>query len=309
MRVEIYSQVVPKVDDRAIGRKVQNRDIFPSMTMMVVHVSLPLLFFFTITCSPTFMWFSIIPPCVPSSFLTFRLFPSPFLIFIGSYHYIYDYHHHLWSSLMTGLLFSWRFAVNSLIIIMTMPRTLVVCIFHTPSHIFSCFFLLAESCLPIFFLFWHSFVFCICLTNIIRCTRCSGLHNIPPPVQNTVPQPINQPALCRGRPERTPGLIGKNTSYIVPDNIRKKFSDGWNTHVTLSYLTYKSCQFKTKSALSAAQSILSFNPSTGQVIATLKVLHDNGELELTFDEWNQAWRRLLYPLVNFCCGRSTTLTF
>ena len=59
--------------------QVQNRDIFPSMTMMVVHVSLPLLFFFTIPCSPTFMWFSIIPPCVPSSFLTFRLFPSPFL--------------------------------------------------------------------------------------------------------------------------------------------------------------------------------------------------------------------------------------
>ena len=124
-------------------------------------------------------------------------------------------------------------------------------------------------------------------------TSCSG------PVQNMAPQPANQPALFCGRPERTPGLVGTNTSFIVPDNIRKKSSDDWNVHVPLSYLTDKSCEFKTKSALSAAQDILSFDPSTGQVIATSKVLHDNGELELTFDEWHQAWRRLLDLIKTF----------
>ena len=141
----------------------------------------------------------------------------------------------------------------------------------------------------------------MCLTNILAVPVAPAVpvQNIPPPIQNTAPQPTDQPALFRGRPERTPGLVGTNASFIVPDNIRKKFSDGWNVHVPLSYLTDKSCEFKTKSALSAAQDILSFDSSTGQVIATSRVLHDNGELELTFDEWHQAWRRLLELIRTF----------
>jgi hypothetical protein len=35
------------------------------------------------------------------------------------------------------------------------------------------------------------------------------------------------------------------------------------------------------------------DPSSGQIITTSKPLSDNGELDLTFDEWHQAWRRLL----------------
>ena len=84
---------------------------------------------------------------------------------------------------------------------------------------------------------------------------------------------------------------------MVPENIRKKFSEGWSSHVPLTYLTDKYCEFKNKSSLSAAQDILSFDPSTGQVISTSKILHDNGELEMSFDEWHQAWRRLL-ELIN-----------
>ena len=123
------------------------------------------------------MWFSIIASTCFFILPNLRVIPIPIPYpLLGSYHNIYDNHHHLWSSLMMDLLFSLRFAVNSLIIIMTLPWTLVICIFHTLSHIFSCFFLLAESCISIstFFLFWHSFVFCICLTNIIKCTRCSS---------------------------------------------------------------------------------------------------------------------------------------
>jgi hypothetical protein len=50
---------------------------------------------------------------------------------------------------------------------------------------------------------------------------------------------------------------------------------------------------KNKSLLSASQDILSYDSSTGQVVPTSKALNDNGELELTFDEWHQAWRCLL----------------
>ena len=119
------------------------------------------------------------------------------------------------------------------------------------------------------------------------------LHNTPVPAQNTVPQPTDSSSSLRKRPPRIPGLVGNNASYLVPENIRKKFIDGWVSHVPLTYLTDKACEFKNRSALNAAQDILSFDPSTGQVITTSKVLHDNGELELTFDEWHQAWRRLL----------------
>jgi hypothetical protein len=61
------------------------------------------------------------------------------------------------------------------------------------------------------------------------------------------------------------------------------------------YLTDRGCLLKNKSLLSAGQDILSYDPSTGQVLTTSesKVLNGNGELDLTFDEWHQAWRCLL----------------
>jgi hypothetical protein len=66
--------------------------------------------------------------------------------------------------------------------------------------------------------------------------------------------------------------------------------EGWWSHVPLTYLTDKGCLLKNKNAL---QDLLSYDPATGKVVTTSKALHDNGELELTFDEWHQAWRRLL----------------
>ena len=119
------------------------------------------------------------------------------------------------------------------------------------------------------------------------------VDNIPAPVQTTAPQPDEHRSTTRKRPERILGLTGSSASYMVPENIRKKFSEGWSSHVPLTYLTDKYCEFKNRSSLNAAQDILSIDPSTGQVITTSRVLHDNGELELTFDEWHQAWRRLL----------------
>jgi hypothetical protein len=69
--------------------------------------------------------------------------------------------------------------------------------------------------------------------------------------------------------------------------------EGWITHVPLTYLTDKGCLLKNKSLLNASQDILSFDPTTCQVVTTSKVLSDNGELDMTFDEWHQAWRHLL----------------
>ena len=118
-------------------------------------------------------------------------------------------------------------------------------------------------------------------------------ENTPIVTQNTTANPTDSLSTPRKRPARIPGSVGTNAAYLVPDNIRRKFMEGWSSHVPLTYLTDKGCLLKNKSLLSASQDILSYDSATGQVITTSKVLNDNGELDLTFDEWHQAWRRLL----------------
>ena len=127
------------------------------------------------------------------------------------------------------------------------------------------------------------------------------VNNIPVPAQTPVVQPLDQHSSTRKRPEQIPGLVGTNAAYLVPENIRKNFSEGWSSHVPLTYLTDKACMFKNRLSSNAAQDILSFDPSTGQVITTSRVLHDNGELELDFNEWHQAWNTMF--------GKSITLAF
>ena len=101
------------------------------------------------------------------------------------------------------------------------------------------------------------------------------------------------------RPARTPGLAATNAAFLAPDNIRKKFKDGWTTHIPLTFLTDKGCLLKNKALVNSSHDIMSFDPTTGQVITTSKTLNDQGELELTFDEWHQAWRRLLSLVEEF----------
>ena len=103
----------------------------------------------------------------------------------------------------------------------------------------------------------------------------------------------------RRRPALIPGLVGTNAAFLVPDHIRKKFAEGWTSHVPRTYLTDKGCLFKNKSLSNPTQDVLTFDASTGQVTATSKSLPDNGELEMTFDEWHQAWRRLLDLIKSF----------
>jgi hypothetical protein len=113
-----------------------------------------------------------------------------------------------------------------------------------------------------------------------------AVENIGAPAMN----PLNP---SRKRPARVPGLVGTSAAYLVPDNIRKKFVDGWNVHVPLTFLTDKGCLLKDKSAVDASLELLSINSSTGIIQTSSTSLIDDGELDLTFDEWHQAWRRLL----------------
>jgi hypothetical protein len=125
---------------------------------------------------------------------------------------------------------------------------------------------------------------------------------IPPPVadiQNTaiaVPDPTTP---SRKRPARIPGFTGSNAAFLVPDHIRKKFADGWNVHIPLTYLTDRGCLMKDKPIIGSTQDILTIDNATGLISTTSKPLADEGELDLSFDEWHQAWRRLLDLIKSF----------
>src|SRR6266567_4779966 len=77
--------------------------------------------------------------------------------------------------------------------------------------------------------------------------------------------------------------------YIVPDAIHDKFIK-WEVHIPLTYLTDKFCasQLAAQSSLSDILTVVD-----GQVTTKSKFLSPAGELDLTFDEWHQAWQRLL----------------
>ena len=61
------------------------------------------------------------------------------------------------------------------------------------------------------------------------------------------------------RPAHVPGLAGTNSTFLVPDYIRKKFAEGWNIHVPLTFLMDKGCLTKDKPTAGAAQEILTLD--------------------------------------------------
>ena len=77
--------------------------------------------------------------------------------------------------------------------------------------------------------------------------------------------------------------------YIIPDAIRNKFAR-WEVHIPLTYLTDSFC-----SSQQASQSSLSdfLAVIDGQLTTKSKSLSPAGELDMTFNEWHQAWQRLL----------------
>jgi hypothetical protein len=103
----------------------------------------------------------------------------------------------------------------------------------------------------------------------------------------------------RKRPARTPGFVVTNAAFLVPDHIRKKFLDEWSVHVPLTFLTDRGCLLKDKSLTNSSQDILTIDNSSGRILTTSKPLSDDGELDLTFDEWHQVWRHLLDLIKTF----------
>lgn len=97
----------------------------------------------------------------------------------------------------------------------------------------------------------------------------------------------------RKRPARELGLVASNASYIVPEAIRKKFVAGWDSHVPLQYLTDKFCGINNGTATKALNDLWTMDGTSGSVVSVAKELPVDGELNLTLDEWFQAWKRLL----------------
>ncbi|KAJ7489660.1 hypothetical protein B0H11DRAFT_1720127, partial [Mycena galericulata] len=102
-------------------------------------------------------------------------------------------------------------------------------------------------------------------------------------------------ASTRKRPTRTPGLTASNAGYLIAEGIRKKFSgaDGWKTHVPLQYLTDKYCSFANHASTKELNDLFTVDNSAGALVSMPKELAFEPELSLTFDEWFQAWGRLL----------------
>jgi hypothetical protein len=77
--------------------------------------------------------------------------------------------------------------------------------------------------------------------------------------------------------------------YIIPDAIRDKFTK-WEVHIPLTYLTDSFCssQHATQSSLSNFLVVID-----GQLTTKSKSLSPVSKLDMSFDEWHQAWQHLL----------------
>lgn len=118
-------------------------------------------------------------------------------------------------------------------------------------------------------------------------------YNIPAPVANNPPTAAPDISTStRRRPARIPGFVGTNASYLVPEAVRKKFIEGWGSHVSLVHLTDKGCLFNDKSSADSGDNI-TIDIENKTIKTASSSLSDDKELSLTFDEWHQAWRRLL----------------
>lgn len=126
-----------------------------------------------------------------------------------------------------------------------------------------------------------------------------GIEN-PPHSLHPSPKPPQMPVATRTssgrkRPERLPGMTSSSAAPLVSDFIRKKFAEGWHEHVSLEYLTDSYCAFGNRKATKHLRDSFSIT-GTGTLTANSEPLPSDRESSLSFDEWYQAWQRLL-PLI------------
>ncbi|KAJ7157722.1 hypothetical protein C8R43DRAFT_830636, partial [Mycena crocata] len=100
-------------------------------------------------------------------------------------------------------------------------------------------------------------------------------------------------------PTRIPGLTASNAGYLTPDAVRKKFIDGWKMHVPLHLLTDTFCAFSTTASTKELNDFFTMDGSSGTIVTVAKELAYEPELHLSFDEWFQAWGRLLELILEY----------
>ena len=120
-----------------------------------------------------------------------------------------------------------------------------------------------------------------------------------PPTQNIIPPAIDLSSLLCKCPACTIGLTSTNAAFLVPDHIQKKFVNGWNVHVPLTFLMDNGHLLKDRHAVDSTQDVLLIDNNTSHIVTTSKPLLDDGELDLTFNEWHQVWHWLLELIRTF----------
>ncbi|KAG8956517.1 hypothetical protein FRC03_010769 [Tulasnella sp. 419] len=89
-----------------------------------------------------------------------------------------------------------------------------------------------------------------------------------------------------------PGQVSSGVITAIPDAIRKKISNGWRSHVPLTYLTDNFCQNIPKHANLKDTYVI--DPGTNALAPSSgSNLDSSSKDRLTFGEWHSAWRRLL----------------
>lgn len=91
-------------------------------------------------------------------------------------------------------------------------------------------------------------------------------------------------------------MTSTNAAPLVSDVIRKKFAEGWVEHVSLEYLTDAYCSFGNRASRNDLNNSFSIT-GAGTLTSNSRPLPSDREASLSFDEWHQAWMRLL-PLID-----------
>ncbi|TFK16436.1 hypothetical protein FA15DRAFT_711822 [Coprinopsis marcescibilis] len=80
---------------------------------------------------------------------------------------------------------------------------------------------------------------------------------------------------------------------MILKSIINIFRNGWSSHVSLAHLMDEYCQCKNVTTLAPVEEGILFDTATGKFTTVAKATPTTEELQLSFDQWYQAWRRLL----------------
>ncbi|KAJ7636485.1 hypothetical protein FB45DRAFT_741687, partial [Roridomyces roridus] len=111
-------------------------------------------------------------------------------------------------------------------------------------------------------------------------------------VANTLPLTSASTSTQRA-PDFVEGRVASGAGILVAEPIRKKFIDGWKTHVPLHFLTDKYCSFSNRASTKEINNTWALDTSGNAIISVAKELDHEPELRLSFEDWFQAQSRLL----------------